>query len=175
MDRMPRDRKIKLIKDFESKRGLSKVTKIADSNMWIKDAFDVAATQSPAAEFINAGINLIPVSKRSNDDRKYRINCNDTFYNLLDFKINADNGLIIKQPKFKVYERCRWFIETFPALIRDEHDVEDIAGKQNDHPYDAAKYCVMSLTDPVEPERDNMPMWLRELEKKDESNDFMAR
>lgn len=177
MDRMPRDKKIELVKGFEEKRHLSNITKIADTNMWIKDAFDVATTQSPAMEFINAGIELKPVSKRAMDDRRYRISCNDTFYNLLDYKIDARTGLITKQPKIKVYERCQWFIETFPALITDSHDVEDIADGQNDHPYDAAKYMVMSLADAIEQPDNKNPEWYNKQlgEEREKDNNFMAR
>jgi late competence protein required for DNA uptake (superfamily II DNA/RNA helicase) len=105
-----------------------------------------AITLTAMQDYIKNGIQLIIVSKTSPDQRKYRINCNDTFRNLLHWE--GEGGIATKKPKFYVWDRCVNFIETFPSLITDEKDVEDIADNQNDHDYDAAKHIVMSLVPP---------------------------
>ena len=98
-----------------------------------------------------------------------------------------DSDKIIKQPKLKVYERCSWFIETFPALITNINDDEDIADGQNDHAYDAAKYLFMALMKPAaikfnqvaprwleELNRSERPSWEGELVKNKPTTDFMG-
>ena len=46
-------------------------------------------------------------------------------------------------PMLYVFNTCRAFIRTIPALIYDEHDVEDIDTRTNDHVYDETRYMLM--------------------------------
>lgn len=46
-------------------------------------------------------------------------------------------------PRFYVMENCTAFIRTFPGLVRDERDFEDIDTEQEDHPSDEARYSAM--------------------------------
>ena len=128
-------------------RGLEKFRIKADTNMWIKDAFDVEYTGMAAEDYVQAGINIDKVSKASLDNRGYRINSNDAVRSALHWE--DKNGIFI-QPQLKIYERCHKLIETLPTLRTDEKDVEDIADGQYDHPYDAFKYAFMSLWKPKE-------------------------
>jgi len=174
-----REKKVSELVTFSKERGLLGVTIIADSNMWNPDAFDLAQQEFPASYYLNAGLKILKVSKRvgkSAENRGYRVACNEAIYSALDYKIDNETNQITKQPKLKIYKRCNWLIETLPALITNDRDVEDIADGQNDHPYDAAKYLYMALIKPVEKkfERPQInPEWVRELKKSIPRKNFM--
>ena len=53
-------------------------------------------------------------------------------------------------PKFYVFNTCKNFIRTIPALIYSETDVEDINTKMEDHIYDEWRYVCMAR--PLSPE-----------------------
>jgi len=177
LEKISRSRKIELSKKFLDDRGLDKTTIIADTNMWIPDVFDISSKESPANDYLNAGIRLIKVSKVSPDNRRYRIACNDAVYDALDFQYDPETNIFAKEPRLKIYERCKHLIETLPGLVRDEKDYEDIEDGQNDHAYDAGKYLYMALSRPKSKPKDDRPIWLKEMEKEKRTkinNDFMA-
>lgn len=165
LDRYGRSKKVQLTKEFLEKRNLLDTTIIADTNMWIPDSFDTSTKESPARDYLDAGIKLIQVSKTSPDNRRYRIACNDAIYNALDFQYDPEKKEFSKPPKIKIYQRCKWLAETLPSLVTDEKDVEDIEDGQNDHPYDAAKYLYMALAKPRKEISDDRPHWLKEMQK----------
>jgi hypothetical protein len=174
-----RDKRVGRVKEFLKVRGLEKIPIVADTNMWAHDAFDMNQQEFPAQAFMNAGINLIKVSKRSVDNYHYRVACNIAVKNALYYEVN-DSGLITKQPRLKVYSRCEKFIETFPTLPVDEDDPEDIQGHGNDksvedHWYDAAKMAYMVISETIKQNIDEKPKWLKELEKANNNNEFMAQ
>ena len=174
-----RDKRVKRVKDFMKVRGLEKIPIVADTNMWAPNAFDMNQQEFPAQAFLNAGINLIKVSKRSVDNYHYRVACNIAIKNALYFEMSGPD-LITKQPGLKVYSRCVKFIETFPALPVDEDDPEDIQGHGNDksiedHWYDAAKMAYMVISETIKQKVDDKPGWLKELEKREKVDDFMAQ
>lgn len=69
----------------------------------------------------------------------------------LHYRLAFDNeGL----PMMYVFNTCKEFIRTMPALVYDETDVEDIDTKQEDHDYDACRYFCME--NPLA-ERRNIP------------------
>ena len=47
-------------------------------------------------------------------------------------------------PMFYVFSTCRHFIRTFPELVYDSADVEDIDTDGEDHIYDECRYVVMA-------------------------------
>lgn len=47
--------------------------------------------------------------------------------------------------RFMVYENCRDFIRTFPALPRSKKNPDDVNTEADDHIYDAARYGLMYL------------------------------
>ncbi|MCF8012455.1 MAG: terminase family protein [Clostridiales bacterium] len=55
-------------------------------------------------------------------------------------------------PMMYIFNTCRDFIRTVPALVYDEHDVEDVDTTSEDHIYDEARY--MAMENPIPP-RDN--------------------
>lgn len=179
-DRAIRETKVADMKKFIKDRGLEDITIIADTNMWSPDAFDLAKQEYPAQQYLNANIRLIKVSKNASNISKnkgYRAACNESIYNALDFELDKDTGAIKKQPKIKIYKRCRMLIETFPALIRDNKNDEDIESDQNDHAYDAMKYMYMALIKPRKKKIDDEPNWLKEMKlnaNKNFKKDFMG-
>ncbi len=57
-------------------------------------------------------------------------------------------------PMFQVFNTCKHFIRTIPALVYDEKNVEDINTEMEDHIYDECRYVLMA--NPIAP-RQNMP------------------
>ncbi|MGA7722803.1 MAG: terminase family protein [Ignavibacteriaceae bacterium] len=174
-----RDKRVMRIKDFLKVRGLEKIPVVADTNMWAPEAFDMNQREFPAQAFMNAGINLIKVSKRSVDNYHYRVACNVAIKNALYYEV-SETGLITMQPRLKIYERCKKFIETFPALPVDEDDPEDIQGHGNeqsveDHWYDAAKMAYMVISETIKQDINNKPKWLKEMDEANNKTDFMAQ
>jgi hypothetical protein len=164
--------RVKRLMKFLKERGMRDIQIVGDTDMWQKDAFDLADQEEPARAFIDAkddddpeftGLKLVKVSKKSGDkDKTYRIHCNDAIKNALYYEFN-DRGILIKQPKFKVYERCEEFRETFPALPTDEDNPEDIADVDFDHWFDSMKMGFMVITEATEQVVDTRPGWAREL------------
>lgn len=62
-----------------------------------------------------------------------------------------DNGYA----RLYVFNTCREFIRTFPALIYDTHKVEDIDTTIEDHDYDALRYFLME--NPITPRAKAIP------------------
>ena len=56
------------------------------------------------------------------------------------------------RPRLQVFEGCRHFIRTVPALVYDESDVEDVDTEGEDHIYDELRYVCMRNPVPA-PER----------------------
>ncbi|MDR2671390.1 MAG: terminase family protein [Oscillospiraceae bacterium] len=52
-------------------------------------------------------------------------------------------------PMLYVFDTCRHFIRTFPALVYDESDVEDVDTDGEDHAYDELRYICMA--NPIAP------------------------
>lgn len=188
-DNVSRETKIQKTKEFLSIRNMYNTGIIADTNMWVPDAFDKAEQLSPAMEYMkrdhkSPGLKLIKVSKTSPNNKRYRIACNDAVKDGLSYIMDDKTGIILKQPKFKVYERCVHFIETFPALVVSQIDPEDIEKDQPDHCYDGFKYLYMSLKKPVEKPEEREPDWYKKhFSKKrkkrtkmgtERTNNFMA-
>ena len=55
------------------------------------------------------------------------------------------------RPRLYVFNTCRDFIRTIPALIYDEHKVEDVNTEGEDHIYDETRYMCMALPVPARP------------------------
>ena len=50
--------------------------------------------------------------------------------------------------KFKVFSTCLEFLRTFPSLVHDTHNPEDVDSDGEDHAGDEARYAVMSRPSP---------------------------
>jgi len=128
-----RSKKISDLKEFLRVRGMQNITIVGDTNMWIKDGFDVDVSATVAYQYIESGIKLAKVSKSSPEKNKgYREGSNDLFHDLLNYKTDKV-GNIIQKPKILVYARCRNFIRTFPSLVVSKTNPNDIEQGQEDH------------------------------------------
>jgi hypothetical protein len=91
------------------------------------------------------------VSKKSEEDKKYRVACNEAFKDYLHWKKN-DKGEFIKRPRIYMTTDCPNLIRTLPELI---HDPDSLGGLDfdkdvgEDHPYDSAKMAFMDLRTPI--------------------------
>lgn len=152
---------------------LTNVKILGDTDLWLKDAFDLANQESPAQMFIDAGIIITKVSKRSTDEKTYRIACNIAVKDALYYEVN-ELGEVTKQPKFKVYERCDKFIESFPTLPTDEDNPDDIDPKSDeDHWYDSFKMPFMVIRETKLVQVEDAPNWLKELRAVKPTKSFM--
>lgn len=55
---------------------------------------------------------------------------------------------------FYVFNTCKHFIRTIPALVYDEKNVEDVDTKQEDHIYDECRYVLME--NPIAPRKNEL-------------------
>ena len=132
-----------------------------DTDMFSDDRYYKGSDKSPAkvfrdtwdAMFTQAGIPehapyLVPVAKKKEDNKRYRLQCNEAFKEYLNFKLDDQNRLV-EPPRLIVTEECyRWW-KNVPSLMFDEKNPVDIDPKIGiDHEYDASKYVVMALYKP---------------------------
>lgn len=54
------------------------------------------------------------------------------------------SGVLIQEPAFQVFETCTNTIRTIPALVFDEHKVDDVDSDGEDHAADETRYSFMS-------------------------------
>jgi phage terminase large subunit len=88
---------------------------------------------------------LIPVSKKSEEQKKYRVLCNEAVKEYLNWKKGPD-GEFTTKPHLFIKERCTKLTITLPGLVFDPRNRDDIdPDVGSDHPYDSMKYLVMSL------------------------------
>lgn len=55
------------------------------------------------------------------------------------------------RPRLYIFNTCREFIRTIPALVYDEHKVEDVDTSLEDHIYDECRYFCMANPVPARP------------------------
>ncbi len=103
----------------------------ADPSMWArKTAADIIT--STADEYRDNGITLTPADN-----------------NRLSGKRKIDSLLEIQPdglPGIMFFETCESIIQTFPELIHDEDNPEDVDTEQDDHDYDSLRYLLTSTT-----------------------------
>jgi hypothetical protein len=49
----------------------------------------------------------------------------------------------VREPWLTIHPRCKYLIRTFPAMIQDRHNPEDLDTDSDDHGIDAARYLLM--------------------------------
>jgi hypothetical protein len=71
--------------------------------------------------------------------------------------IDEETGEVVSEyPQVRIFNTCKGFWRTVPSLTADDKSGEDIANKQEDHPYDTARYLFMAR--PVKPRKvERMP------------------
>ncbi len=91
---------------------------------------NVEATETIADILRKSGINFVP----ANNDRMAGLNAWHEHLGI------GTDGI----PKLQVFANCHHLIRTLPSLPYDEHKVEDVDTKAEDHLFDAGKYGLVA-------------------------------
>ena len=112
------------LEKHERKAGIRFMHNVADSAMWAEQGH----ARSIATAFMEAGIVFSPAKKGPRS------------------RVNGAQEIVrrLNQDKFKVFRTCHHFLRTFPVLVPDPKDPEDIDTEQEDHVYDEVRYSLMS-------------------------------
>ena len=124
---------------------------IADPAMWIRNPQNSTNPFNPTPTHLSIAdimlFNGITCVKANND----RISGWNNMREYLHW--TAEDQKITKQPRLKVFNTCREVIRTIPVQVHDEHRVEDVNTKGEDHIPDAIRYTLMHLGRPDNPIR----------------------
>lgn len=119
----------------------------ADTNMFALQR-EMDDRKTPAQTFKEHNINLRIVSKKSPDNRKFRVFANDLVKDLLNWK-KDDYGLWVSRPKLNFWKgRAEKLLGTMPLLQIDPNNDSDLLESDIDHWYDALKYLAINLMYP---------------------------
>ena len=109
--------------------------------------------------------NMVAVTKKSIDNVRYRVVCNEVVKNHLNWKSDTD-GKVIQQPKLLVTENCQHLIKTLPELVHDPDSYRGLDFNQDqgeDDPFDAMKYNIMGLRVPKKETPDRPKQWYEQV------------
>jgi len=128
--------------------GLLDVVTVADITMFGKLKEYGQKIMASNEYFKQLGVIVKPVSKKSKDEKKFRVFCAGHIRSLLNWQKDK-NGFFIKKPKIYIFNRCKKLIKTFPKLIASETDAMDWDMYKNDpHYVDALKFALISIDEP---------------------------
>lgn len=143
--------------EFMLSRGIGEGLRVVgDTNMWSAVGRDVGADKTPAIiiqniwnkRFKEAGKKLRPilvaVSKRSSEEYRYRVACNEAVRDYLHYEVTTTGELTLK-PRIYILDRCQSLVTTMGSLVTDDSDPMDILDGQDDHSYDAFKMPFMEI------------------------------
>lgn len=122
---------------------------LADPAMWIrnpqntKNPYNATPTHLSIADIML--FNGLPCIKANND----RVSGWNNMREYLHWEGETYN--MKKPPKLRVFNTCREVIRTIPMQVHDEHRVEDVNTKGEDHIPDAIRYTLMHLGRPDTP------------------------
>lgn len=146
------------IKNIEAEEGVTGVVHILSPDCWNKkpDYQGGGQGKSTAEVFAECGIENL---RKGDPNRLLKVR---QFHERLRIPVNPDGteGM----PMMVVYNTCRDFIRTIPALTHDENKVEDVDTKLEDHVYDEAALLCMSRPINLNPEA--VAAEVREAERK---------
>jgi hypothetical protein len=121
------------------------ITTLADPSIWAKGQYGVgpydeqATTKSIYDHLTEEGLY---VTKANND----RVSGWNNMRELLSWDAN-------RKPKLYVFSSCTETIRTLPALVHDDHNVEDVNTDSEDHMADALRYVLMHTTTAHRPQQ----------------------
>ncbi len=101
---------------------------------WQKRGNDHEKGECIAETFIDEGIY---VEKADND----RLN---GWQRMHEYLADAPDG----KPYWQIFDTCTNLVRTLPELVHDEHRVEDVSSKCEDHAAESCRYGLMSRPDP---------------------------
>ena len=154
---MPPSDRAEVMANVLLKNKIYNIPMYCDTNMFGDFKNYLGAMKSPAETFrevwkkmMGTGApTIIPVSKRQEDARKYRVLCNEAFKEYLKWKKDA-NGVFTYRPHLFVKERVQDLRKNIITLIFDANNPMDFDPKiGSDHSFDAAKYLLMSFYKPL--------------------------
>lgn len=105
---------------------------IADPAMWQRKGENEV---SPADIYMRGGLPLVPAK---ND----RIHGKQRVHEFLALDVEKQEQV----PALRIFRTCANLVRTLPDLVYDQHRVEDIDTKTEDHAYDALRYGLMALS-----------------------------
>ena len=118
-------REIRRIEDTDEQLKGRQIIGVADPAIWQEDGGEsIAETMSRHRVYFR---------KADNKRLPGKMQCH--------YRLAFDSNGI---PRFYVFDTCRHFIRTIPALIYSETDVEDVNTKLEDHIYDEWRYVCMA-------------------------------
>lgn len=98
-------------------------------------------------DFVNEGVYFL---KADNDREHGKMQVHKRLQ--LEPDIDSETGEVLSEnPQVRIFNTCKGFWRTIPALREDERNPEDIDTKQEDHVYDEFRYMCMAR--PVAPKR----------------------
>lgn len=86
---------------------------------------------------VDPSLNMVPA------DDKHRVRCVAQVHEYLKLEFD-DHGGLKQRPMLQIYPCCTQFLRTFPNLVADKHNPEDVDTEQEDHAFDELKYALMS-------------------------------
>ena len=115
---------------------------VASPDMWQRrGGIDLSLGENIADTFSRAGMRLKPADNN-------RLN---GWARMREFLAIAPDG----KPWWQIFSNCVNLIRTLPMLIHDEHKVEDVSDKCEDHPGESCRYALMSRPRPApEPQQE---------------------
>lgn len=136
---------------------------VADPACWAKTgvAGTDEAAQSPSVidEFCDSTVKGVPVItwSRGQNDRmqgKQQLHLRLRGWNY------DEEAKKVTSPALVMFDCCTHTIRTIPALVYDEHKIEDVDTDGEDHPYDTVRYGIMErLYTPVKKEKRKRDAW----------------
>lgn len=130
----------RLIAEVEAAAG-EEVLHVGDPAMWSR----TGEAPSPAMAYADGGVRLV----KAENDRLPGLQRMHTY--LAEAPACAHHRLLgwPTCPRLHVLESCPEFIRQIPTQTYDPHRVEDVDTHGEDHLYDATRYAVMALRDPL--------------------------
>ena len=108
---------------------------VMSPDAWAKRGNDAVHGESIAETFIRNGV---PVIRADSD----RIN---GWQRMREYMADAPDG----KPYWQIFSTCQNLIRTLPTLVHDEHRVEDVSDRCEDHAAESCRYALMSRPSPA--------------------------
>jgi len=116
------------------------------------------ATVGVNEHFIRAGVYFNLPAKKGNSGHGYRVDKAHELVVRLNNSELDEKGRVVGGDGFFVFDNCKHFIRTVPAMMRDPKNGEDIDTTQEDHVWDEVTDSLVSRrTKPKKEEQGNKP------------------
>ena len=99
--------------------------------------------ESPAEDMARAGVKLYKAD-----------NARQAGWLQVHTRLKGDKNDDDKRPLLYFFDTCKHLIRTLPALMHDQHKVEDVDTTMEDHAPDTLRYMCMARPRPNAPKKD---------------------